>query len=118
MPWFAWIAVVAIVIFGITQVISMATGRPIPRGSADDEELETLRKRLQALEQQSSRQLEEPRIPTKAEDNLAAEDRWRLDMLEARLESLEKDADTDENGGTQDTANREPDDDEGDSSER
>lgn len=91
MPWFAWIPIVAIVMFTLAQIVSMTTGRALPWGSEDDEEIETLRKRVKELEEGgASRAPEEPRIPTKAEENLSAEDRWRLDMLEARLEDLEK----------------------------
>lgn len=32
MPWFAWIAIVAIVMFTIAQLVSMATGRPLTHG--------------------------------------------------------------------------------------
>ncbi|GAA1139207.1 hypothetical protein [Nesterenkonia lutea] len=91
LPWFAWIAIIAIVVFGLTQIVSMATGRPLPGGSHAEEELEELRKRLKKLEKRSgTAELEEPRVPSKSEENMSAEDRWRLDMLEARLEELEK----------------------------
>lgn len=91
MPWFATIAIVAIIVFGITQIISMATGRPLPKG-ANHDEVEELKKRIAELEAaEKPQQLEdEPHLPTKAEENMAAEDRWRLDMLEARLEELEQ----------------------------
>lgn len=96
MPWFAWIAIVAIVMFTIAQLVSMATGRPLPSGSGDEEDIEDLRERVRELEKaHRSGELEEPTTPTRAEENLAAEDRWRLDMLEARLESLEKEQDAD-----------------------
>lgn len=90
LPWFAWIAIIAIVVFGVTQIVSMATGRPLPGGSHATEEIEALRKRLKKLEQEQQGELEGPKIPTKSEENMSAEDRWRLDMLEARLEELEK----------------------------
>lgn len=90
LPWFAWIAIIAIVVFGVTQIVSMATGRPLPGGSGAQEELEALRKRLKKLEKEHQGELEGPKIPTKSEENMSAEDRWRLDMLEARLEELEK----------------------------
>lgn len=95
MPWFAWIAIVAIVAWGLIAVISMTTGRPLPSG-ANRDEVEQLKKRIAELEAQpesppepAPEQLED-RIPTKSEENLAAEDRWRLEMLEARLEELEQ----------------------------
>lgn len=89
MPWFAWIVVVAIVVFGITQVISMATGRPLPGGS-DPDDVKKLKKRVAELEVSRSSEEIEDQIPSKSEVNMAAEDRWRLEMLEARLEELEK----------------------------
>ena len=89
MPWFAWIAIVAILVFGITQIISMATGRPLPGGS-DDDEVKKLRKRVDELETGSGSAEIEDSIPSKSEVNLAAEDRWRIEMLEARLEELEQ----------------------------
>lgn len=90
MPWFAIVAIVAIVIFGLTQVISLiATGHPLPSGAKNDE-VEDLKKRIAELESEPAPAELEDRIPTKADENLAAEDRWRLEMLEARLEELEK----------------------------
>lgn len=101
MHWLAWIVIVAIVVFGITQVISMATGRPLPSGT-DSDEVKKLRKRIEELEATRSPQQIEDRLPTKSEVNLAAEDRWRIEMLEARLEQLEKDQkdDGDESPGS------------------
>lgn len=96
MPWFAWIAIVAIIVFGGVQVISMLTGRPIPSGSHDAEEIDqlkrrikALRRRVEALEGKAPADELEPGVPTRREENLAAEDRWRLDSLEARLDRLE-----------------------------
>ncbi|EXF26294.1 hypothetical protein BG28_00520 [Nesterenkonia sp. AN1] len=104
LPWFAWIAIIAIVVFGVTQIVSMATGRPLPWGSDAEEEIEALRKRLKKLEKENKGELEAPKIPTKSEDNMSAEDRWRLDMLEARLEELEQrrrdDRDKQDDGGS------------------
>lgn len=34
MPWFAWIAIVAIVMFTLAQLVSMTMGRPLPGGEA------------------------------------------------------------------------------------
>ena len=90
MPWIAWVAIIAIIVFGLTQIVSMATGRPLPWGSDSEEEIEALRKRLKKLEKREGPELEGPKIPTRSEENMSAEDRWRLDMLEARLEELEK----------------------------
>lgn len=91
MPGWALVAIVAIVLFSLVQITSMVTGRSIP-GGGSRENLEELERRIQELEAVRDRpQLqEEPRIPTKSEENMHAEDRWRLDMLEARLEELEE----------------------------
>lgn len=99
MPWFAWIAIVAIVMFTLAQLVSMARGRPLPGDGTDEEELKELRERVRELEKaHRAGELEDPKIPTKTEENLAAEDRWRMDMLETRLESLEKKQDDDAEG--------------------
>lgn len=51
MPWFAIVAIVAIVIWGGITVLSMLTGKPLPwSDAADSGELEKLRKRVEALE--------------------------------------------------------------------
>lgn len=89
MPWFAWIAIVGIVVWGVIAIISMTTGRPLPSGAKSDE-VEELQKRIAELESESQRKKLDDPLPTKSEENLAAEDRWRLEMLEARLEELEK----------------------------
>ncbi len=89
MPWFGWIAIVAIVVFGALQLVSMFSGRPIPWQSRG-EDTQALEDRIAELEKKlDSGEIEAPRAPTRSEENLAAEDRWRLDMLETRLENLE-----------------------------
>lgn len=89
MPWFAWIVIVAIIVGGIVAVLTARTERGIG-APPDRDELEQLRRRVAELEKhQAPQELEGPHVPTRAEENLTAEDRWRLDMLEARLESLE-----------------------------
>ncbi|MGM7666829.1 hypothetical protein [Microbacterium sp. A93] len=52
MPWFAWIAIIAIIVWGGLSVFSMVTGRPLPgsENKADPEELDQLKKRIKALE--------------------------------------------------------------------
>ncbi|RJN31612.1 hypothetical protein [Nesterenkonia natronophila] len=104
MPWFAWIVIVAILIFGLTQVVSMATGRPLTTGS-DSEEVKKLRKRIEELEASQASQEIEDRIPSKSEVNLAADDRWRIEMLEARLEEVEKNRKNKEDGEDPETDN-------------
>ncbi|GFZ91917.1 hypothetical protein [Nesterenkonia alkaliphila] len=100
MPGWALVAIVAIVLFSMVQITSMVTGKRIPGGSSTDE-VEALEKRIRELEAGAERpQIEdEPQIPSKAEENMHAEDRWRLDMLEARLEDLEKQRRDKHNGG-------------------
>ncbi|GAA1182172.1 hypothetical protein [Nesterenkonia xinjiangensis] len=100
MPWFAWIVIAAIVVGGLIAVATVWSERGIG-APPDRDELQRLKRRIAELEeQQSAKQLEGPHIPTRAEENLTAEDRWRLDMLEARLESLEeKSTDDDDDPG-------------------
>lgn len=52
MPWFAWIAIIAILVWGGLSVFSMVTGRPLPgsEDKSDPEELAKLKKRVKALE--------------------------------------------------------------------
>lgn len=96
MPWFAWIAVVGIVVWGLLALVAMITGRTMPGSEDSSEEIEELQQRIQELESQlGAADSQTPQIPTRREENLTAEDRWRLDMLEARLENLEKDRDDD-----------------------
>ena len=49
LPWFAWIAIVGILVWGTLQVLELVTGRTLP-GEALKEEVEELRQRLDALE--------------------------------------------------------------------
>ncbi|MEO9247052.1 hypothetical protein ABDK96_05120 [Citricoccus nitrophenolicus] len=77
MPWFAWIAIIAILVWGGLSVFSMVTGRPLPgsdaEGKADPKELEALRKRIEALESgQVKPELER-----------------RIDRIEAKVEKRE-----------------------------
>lgn len=75
MPWFAWIAIIAIIVWGGLNVFSMATGRPLPGSDkgGDPAELEKLRKRVEALES----------------GELRPEVERRIDRLEARVEKRE-----------------------------
>ena len=52
LPWFAWIAIVGIIIWGIVAMVGSITGRPhqSPRSSIEDEEIAQLRKRIEQLE--------------------------------------------------------------------
>jgi hypothetical protein len=74
MPWFAWIAIVAILVWGGITVFSMVSGKAIPwSDQADPQEIEDLKKRLKALEAgQAKPELER-----------------RIDRLEARVEKRE-----------------------------
>lgn len=78
----------------------MVTGRPLP-GGTDSEDVKKLKKRIEELEAAQTPPEIEDRIPTKSEVNLAAEDRWRLEMLEARLEELEKNRDKKDDDDTE-----------------
>lgn len=51
-PWFAWIAIVAIIMWGIVMVVGSITGRSMPssRSSADQTEIEHLKQRVSELE--------------------------------------------------------------------
>ncbi|MDI3329943.1 MAG: hypothetical protein QJR09_04300 [Micrococcus sp.] len=63
MPWYAIVAIVAIVIFGAITILSMVTGKPLPWSQGGDPgELETLRRRLDALERGTARPELEQRI--------------------------------------------------------
>ncbi|MCY1157454.1 MAG: hypothetical protein MOP51_475 [Citricoccus sp.] len=76
MPWFAWIAIVAILVWGGITVLSMVTGKPLPWAEGGDpQELDTLRKRVEALEKGTARPELEQRV-----DRLEA----RQDRREAR----------------------------------
>lgn len=85
------VAIAAIVFFSIVQVVGLITGRSLSGGSSDDQ-VKKLEQRIRELEsaEDTAEADGTPDIPTKSEENMAAEDRWRLDMLEARLEELEK----------------------------
>ncbi|GAA1125952.1 hypothetical protein [Citricoccus alkalitolerans] len=76
MPWFAWIAIIAILVWGGIMVFSMVTGKAIPGSdgeSTDPEELERLKKRIEALES----------------GQVKPEVERRIDRLEARVEKRE-----------------------------
>jgi hypothetical protein len=74
MPWFAWIAIIAILVWGGLSVFSMITGRPLPGSDGSGgKELEDLKKRVAALESGQVR----PEVER------------RIDRLEARVEKRE-----------------------------
>ncbi|MFC0248579.1 hypothetical protein ACFFIO_08690 [Citricoccus parietis] len=75
MPWFAWIAIIAILVWGGLMVFSMVTGKAIPGsdGESDPKELERLKKRIEALES----------------GQVKPEVERRIDRLEARVEKRE-----------------------------
>ena len=51
-PWFAWIAIVGIIIWGIVAMVGSITGRPhqSQRSAAEAEEIAHLRQRIEQLE--------------------------------------------------------------------
>ncbi|GAA1683059.1 hypothetical protein GCM10010977_30880 [Citricoccus zhacaiensis] len=75
MPWFAWIAIIAILVWGGITVFSMVSGKPLPwsENESDPQELERLKKRIEALES----------------GQLKPEVERRIDRLEARVEKRE-----------------------------
>lgn len=75
MPWIAWVAIIAILVWGGITVFSMASGKPLPwsENESDPQELEALRKRVEALESgQVKPELER-----------------RIDRIEAKVEKRE-----------------------------
>lgn len=56
-PWFAWIAIVAIIMWGLVMVVGSITGRSMPssRSSADRTEIDQLKQRVNELEMQIDR---------------------------------------------------------------
>jgi hypothetical protein len=74
MPWFAWVAIIAILVWGGISIYGMASGKPLPWSEgADKDELEKLRQRVKALEAGTARpELEQ-----------------RIDRLEARVDKRE-----------------------------
>ncbi|GAA4479776.1 hypothetical protein GCM10023190_23460 [Enteractinococcus fodinae] len=53
-PWFAWIAIVGIVVWGMVAAVGSITGRPhqARRGECDHEDVEQLKRRIEQLEAQ------------------------------------------------------------------
>ncbi|MGO1883947.1 MAG: hypothetical protein ACTH3G_01075 [Citricoccus sp.] len=75
MPWFAWIAIIAILVWGGISLYGMASGKPLPwsEDTTDPQELEKLKKRIDALESgQAKPELER-----------------RIDRIEAKVEKRE-----------------------------
>lgn len=56
-PWFAWIAIVAIIMWGIVMVVGSITGRSMPssRTTAHEAEIEHLKSRVEELEARLNR---------------------------------------------------------------
>ncbi|QCU76909.1 hypothetical protein E7744_00680 [Citricoccus sp. SGAir0253] len=75
MQWFAAIAVVAILVWGLLMLVSMTTGTALPGrpGAPDPDELADLRRRVEELERGA--------VPPELER--------RIDRLEARLDRRE-----------------------------
>ena len=56
LPWFAWIAIVAIIVWGAVAAIGSITGRPHSAGARKrDQEIEDLTRRVEQLEAQQYR---------------------------------------------------------------
>lgn len=53
MPWWGWIAMVAIAVGGVITITSMFVDRPDGRGTADDDRLRGIEARLERLERQN-----------------------------------------------------------------
>lgn len=53
-PWFAWIAIVGIVVWGAVAAVGSITGRPYQarRSECDHEDVEQLKRRIEQLEAQ------------------------------------------------------------------
>ena len=83
LPWFAWIAIVAILVWGTLQVVQLVTGRALP-GEEMKKEVEELRTRLDAIE--GRRPAGE--LPARA-DAEASDLERRLERLEARADRRE-----------------------------
>ncbi|WBL19507.1 MULTISPECIES: hypothetical protein [Citricoccus] len=88
-PWFAWIAIVAIIVWGITMVVGTLTGRDLP-GSGSSEELEKLKKRVKKLESQVGSGAIE--AGAGGDDNVRAELEARLERLEIRAQKRDDQA--------------------------
>lgn len=56
-PWFAWIAIVGIVVWGLVAAVGSTTGRPHKSGddAAHREEIEHLKRRIEDLEARLNR---------------------------------------------------------------
>ncbi len=52
-PWFAWIAIIGALVWGVVQIVGMATSRTSNRGIQEQQQqrLEVLEHRVQSLEQ-------------------------------------------------------------------
>lgn len=83
-PWFAWIAIVAIIIWGITMVVGTVTGRDLP-GSANSDEFDKLKKRVKELEKQAGRD-PEGGAGASAPAEIPEELENRLQRLESRAD--------------------------------
>lgn len=75
MPWFAWIAIIGILVWGGINIFSMASGKALPwsENEGNPEEIEKLKKRLEALESGQVR----PEVER------------RIDRLEAKVDKRE-----------------------------
>jgi hypothetical protein len=97
MPWFAWIAIIAILVWGGITVFSMATGKPLPWSEGGDPgELDRLRKRVEALEKGTDR----PELEQRVERLEARQDRREArDLEHDRWSQRARELGLDEGGG-------------------
>ena len=100
-PWFAWIAIVAIVAWGCVQVAQLVTGRSVEglEGSGLSDRMDELEHRLSELESWSGQVGAAPRRPAVerggASDGESLE--HRIERLEARADRREtRDRDRDD----------------------
>lgn len=98
MPWIAWVAIVAILVWGGITVLSMVTGKPLPWSdqAGGTDELEKLRQRVKALEKGTAR----PELEQRIERLEARQDRREArDIEHERWAREARELGLDEDGG-------------------
>ncbi|MGO1182269.1 MAG: hypothetical protein ACTHZ5_03990 [Micrococcaceae bacterium] len=89
LPWFAWIAIVAVIVWGVVMVVGTVTGRDLP-GSGSSDELEKLKKRVKELESREGAGAGE--VSGAEGESVRAELESRLERLEIRAEKRDAQA--------------------------